>query len=461
MTIVCRAGKGIRTEAITAIAKEEREMAITNSHPEATEYEVRRDGPGGCPVIHGFDPLRHEEVNLPGHYSAVSREEAPVFYVPEADIYITTRHADVRRALTDHEYFEPILGVNSVPEEARAMLPDGFVHERPNFLPTTNPPRHNAMRKLAQKAFSRPAALAKEPEIRALCNRLVDEFEADGEAELVQAYTSRFPIRVMAIVMGVDEAESAQLYDWAVDSLRLFGDHAISAEDMMAICRRQKEWEEWALAQIEDRRSKPLDEADVISALVHARSEDGESKLADTEIFGMIVTMVIGGADTSSATAAQMLWRMLSNDDLLDRVQGDRSLLPNFLEEELRHDFVGRMTFRKVTENGADLGGVALPPGAMLGVHMWAANHDESVFDDPTRFDLERSNVNQLLSWGKGTHFCLGAPLARVEIVTAVEVVLDRLHGLELADTAELERMPAFFLPSIMGGLQVRWQPGD
>jgi len=92
---------------------------------------------------------------------------------------------------------------------------------------------------------------------------------------------------------------------------------------------------------------------------------------------------------------------------------------------------------------------------------MWAANHDESVFDDPTRFDLERSNVNQLLSWGKGTHFCLGAPLARIEIVTAVEVVLDRLHGLELADTAELERMPAFFLPSIMGGLQVRWQPGD
>jgi cytochrome P450 len=93
----------------------------------------------------------------------------------------------------------------------------------------------------------------------------------------------------------------------------------------------------------------------------------------------------------------------------------------------------------------------------LVGAHIWSANHDEAAFGCPAQFDPDREDANKLLSWGKATHFCLGAPLARLEVTTAVRVALQRLPNLRLVPGHELQRVPAFFLPNVIGGLEVAW----
>ena len=426
---------------------------------EASQPEVRRTGPGGCPVLHGFDPLGRDEVYEPERYASLSRREAPVFFVPELDMYVATRHEDVARVIADHETFAPHLpSFHAVPEEARAELPTGFVFQSPGFLLTESPPEHTRLRRLAQNAFTPRAAQAKAPEIRALCNALIDEFVDAGQVDLVRAFTSRFPIRVLAVVMGLDPAIGPQLYEWAGSVGPLLGQTELSRDELLALCEQQAQFRRWTLELIEERRRNPLREGDVVTAMIGARDEDGTPRLTDDEIFGVIVAMVLGGADTSATTTAQLLHRLLRDDALHARVRDEPDVLDRLLEEELRHDFIGRLTFRRVARDGVELGGVALPRDAVVGAHIWSANHDEDVFAEPERYDPDRRDVGELLSWSKGTHFCMGAPLARVQIRIAIECLLERLPGLRLVSGHELERRLSFFIPSIEKGLVVSWQ---
>jgi cytochrome P450 len=428
------------------------------SASEETVLRVESSEAGGCPVVHGLNFLGPVEVNEPSGYTEFLRREAPVSFVPETGFYLATRHEDVSKVLTDHQAFEALLPPTQVPEEARDLLPNGFVYQQEGAISATAPPDHTRLRKLAQRGFTRGAVASWAAPIEAMCNDLVDEFAGAGQAELVGAYTSRFPIQVIATILRIDREETAQLYEWALDIFRLFGDPSIPHDEMMAICRRQVEFQDWALALIEERRALPeADEGDVIRSFIDARDEDGGARLSDTEIFSLVVAMIAGGADTSSAAAAQMLRRILLDDDLRSRVEQDYEFLYTLMEEELRHDFVGRMAFRRVVPAGAELNGVELPGGALVGAHIWSANHDEAAFGCPAQFDPDREDANKLLSWGKATHFCLGAPLARLEVTTAVRVALQRLPNLRLVPGHELQRVPAFFLPNVIGGLEVAW----
>jgi cytochrome P450 len=149
------------------------------------EPVVAHDGPSGCPVLHNFDILGEAEVNRPGTYTAVAREEAPVFFVPEVGQYVVTRWDDAHRALTDHKLFAPLqTPYTKVPAEAAELLPNGFAYGRASALSVLSPPAHTRVRKLAQKAFTRSAALAKAEEIRGICQELIDGFVADGSCDL-------------------------------------------------------------------------------------------------------------------------------------------------------------------------------------------------------------------------------------------------------------------------------------
>jgi cytochrome P450 len=422
------------------------------------EPVVAHDGPSGCPVLHNFDILGEAEVNRPGTYTAVAREEAPVFFVPEVGQYVVTRWDDAHRALTDHKLFAPLqTPYTKVPAEAAELLPNGFAYGRASALSVLSPPAHTRVRKLAQKAFTRSAALAKAEEIRGICQELIDGFVADGSCDLVTSFTSKYPIRALCAILGIEHELAPTLYQWAVDIITLRGNPGLPHDEMMALCRRQAEMESWARELIADRRARPRGDGDVVSTLATATADDGTPRLTTDEIFDVIVIVITGGAETSSATTAQMVRRLLIDDALRARIEADHGLLEQALEEELRVDMVGRMTFRDVIEDGVELGGVPVPKGARLAIHLWSANHDPEIFSDPESFDLDRADVGKLLSWGKGTHFCLGAPLARVEIPIAIECLLERLPGLRLVPGHELQRLPAMFMPSVNGGLVVEW----
>jgi cytochrome P450 len=425
---------------------------------EQTRPQVRRTGPNGCPVMHGFDPLGDEAVYAPARFAELSQREAPVFWVPEIEMFVATRHEDVRRILTDAASFEPFFpSFHDVPAELRDDLPTGFVYEGPGVLPTESPPAHTRLRRLAQKAFTPRAAQAKAAEIRAVCDALIDGFQDAGEADLVQAYTTRFPIRVLAVVMNLDPEIGSQLYAWANTVGPLIGQRELPPEQILEIARAQVDFRRWTLDLIEQRRREPRGEGDIVTALTKAGDDEGAPPLTDDEIFGVIVATVLGGADTSANASAQLLRRMLCEPALLEQAREDPDAIDRMLEEELRIDFIGRLTFRRVARDGVELGGVPLPRGAVVGGYIWAANRDAAIFEDPGRFDPARPNVAEHLSWSKGTHFCMGAPLARVQIRIAIETLIERLDGLRLVPGHELERRPSFFIPSIKRGLVVGW----
>lgn len=427
--------------------------------PQPTSLLIEPTGPRGCPVVHGLNPLDPQVVMNPGDYTALARAEAPVFFVPELNLYMVTSYDDVVRVTSDWKTFPmPPFGPQlRVPDEVAHRLPDGFAWQRPGFMPMLVPPEHSRVRKLAQKAFTRTAALAKEQEIRELCHSFVDRFFQAGRADLITEYASQIPVRVIATMLGVDLSEAPRMYQWAQDVLRVIGDPTLSGLDVVDIANRHADFEEWCHALIEERRGSPRGAGDMVSNLLSAQSDDGSPRLSEMEIFSIIVVAVFGGSDTSAGAVVQLVHRMLSGDrSIYHDVLADRTMIPRLLEEELRFDDVGHSIFR-ITATEVELGGVSIPAGSVLALHTWSTGHDRSAFEDPEHYAPDRPDLGGHLGWGRGIHFCLGAPLAKVEVAVALETLLERLPNMRLVDGFEMVRMPSIAIPSWREGLVVAW----
>ena len=338
---------------------------------ELSDVEIARSGPGGCPVLHDFRPLEPEQVEDPGPLLAVARREAPVFFAPEFDMYVVTRHEDARRVLAEYGTFVGIgLSEHEVPERARDVLPEGFLPHQPGMKAWGDPEQHVRMRKLAQKAFTRSAALSKAPRMRELFDSIIDEFVAEGRADLVPAYARRVPMQVVIAILGLDPSLEPKLHDWVADFMRLMGNPNLDQATLVELAHRQAEFYRWAEDLIQDRRRSPTDDGDLISDLIAARDDEGAPKLSDNEIFAIVLIAIIGGGDTSVILIGQIVRRALEDGGALwQRFLIDPDAIDRAIEEELRHSFIGRIISRRTTRE-VELGGITIPAGALVGLHL-------------------------------------------------------------------------------------------
>jgi cytochrome P450 len=408
--------------------------------------------------MHGFAPLEAEQLDDPGDLLACSRSEAPVFFAPEFDMYVVTRHEDVRRVFADPETFVGIgLSEHEVPERARDVLPDGFFPQLPGMRAWGDPREHLRMRRLAQSAFTRKAALRNVPRMRELFDALIDEFVAGGHADLVPAYARRVPMQVMIAILGVDPPLEPKLHDWVADFMVLMGQPNLDESQLVELAHRQAEFYAWAAELTAERRRNPRGEGDLISDLSAARDDEGTPRLSDDEILAIVLIAIIGGGDTTVILLGQLLERALEDEGALwRRFRDDPDLIDRAIEEELRHSFIGRIISRRTTRE-VELGGVTIPQGALVGLHVWSSGRDEDVFAAAERFDLDRADVDGHLGFGHGTKFCMGAPLARVEARVAIERLLERLPNARLVPGHKLRRRASIALPSLEDGLVVEW----
>jgi cytochrome P450 len=420
--------------------------------------EIRRDGPGGCPVLHGFRPLEPEQVDDPGELLALARHEAPVFFAPEFDMYVVTRHEDARRALADHETFVGIgLSEHAVPEAARDVLPNGFLPQQPGWRAWADAEQHVRLRRLAQMAFTRKAALANVPRMRELFDATIDEFVGEGRADLLPAYARRVPMQLIIAILGLDPALEPKLHDWVADFMQLMGNPNLEEAQLVELAHRQAEFYRFGEDLIAERRRDPGGEGNLISDLIAARDESGAPALNDNEIFTIVLIAIIGGGETSVILIGQIVRRALENGGALwTRFLADPDLLDSAIEEELRHSFIGRIISRRTTRE-VELGGVTIPKGALVGLHLWSSGRDEDVFAEPERYDPDRPEAGKHLGFGHGTKFCMGAPLARVETRVAIERLLERLPNARLVPGHELRRRASIALPGLVDGLVVEW----
>ncbi|TXL86818.1 cytochrome P450 [Streptomyces sp. IB2014 016-6] len=359
------------------------------------------------------------------------REHSPVHRtrLPSGvDAWLVTRYADARRALAD-----PRLSKNPLhhAEQAHAKGKTGIPGERGAELMThllnIDPPDHTRLRRLVSQAFTPRRVAEFEPRVQELTDGLIDAFAAKGEADLIHDFAFPLPIYAICDLLGVPREDQDDFRDWAGMMIRHGGG------PRGGVARSVKKIRGYLAELIHRKRDDPGD--DLISGLIRA-SDHGEH-LTENEAAAMAFILLFAGFETTVNLVGNGTYALLRDPDQRARLQrsldaGESALLATGTEELLRYDGpVELATWRYATEP-VELGGQSVAVGDPVLVVLAAANRDPERFADPDRLDLSRGD-NKHLGYGHGIHYCLGAPLARLEGQIALRTLLTRLPDLRLA----------------------------
>src|SRR5690242_7380191 len=289
-----------------------------------------------------------------------------------------------------------------------------------------DPPEHQRHRALVAKAFrTRVLDQWSDAIIGATVNELIDAFAGDGHADLIPQLTFPFPVRVIARVLGLPEA------DWP-RFLRLSTQLIAGMRNWEGAVAASRELRGYFGEIIADRRRNTRDD-DLVSQLISAEV-DGR-RLSDEEIYPFLLLILPAGAETTYRSSSNLLFGLLSDPGQLEAVRNDRGLVPQAIEEALRWETPLLTVARSATED-VELGGVRIPAGSFVAVSLGAANRDPERYAEPDVFDIFRNGTSHM-SFGDGAHKCLGMHLARLEMRVLLNAVLDRLPGLRLDPDAD------------------------
>jgi cytochrome P450 len=409
------------------------------------------DTPDGHP---DFDPFATAFLADPYPSFARLRQEQPVFYSPELDYWVLARYADVRAAFRDTSTYSAATALAPIqPRSARAADILGAGYRPIPTLASTDPPVHTRARRIANVAFTPKMVASLEPFIREVAIRLIEERLQGGHADIVRALTWELPALVIFKVLGVPDEDVPQVKAWAGNRLVfLFGrtDEATQervAEGMVAFWR-------YTEGLIADRAANPRD--DFTSYLVQAVEPDGD-RLAPAEVGSVLFGLLLAGHETTTNLLTNGVHRFLEHRATAwELLCAEPTLIPNAVEEVLRFD-PAVVIWRRKTKVPVEIRGVNVPADANLLLLIGSANRDPDVFEDPERFDIRRATAHAHLSFGLGNHFCLGAPLARLEARVVFEELTLRRSGLRLVDGQTLQFHPniSFRGPT---SLQVTWR---
>ncbi|HEY6870228.1 MAG TPA: cytochrome P450 [Novosphingobium sp.] len=288
-------------------------------------------------------------------------------------------------------------------------------------ISTMDAPEHGQYRRIFQKVFL-PQYVREwgGSIVDPVVDDLMQEFQYEGKADLVQQFTIHYPFRVVYRQLGLPQSEGTIFHKLAIAQTLI----AVDTEHAEEASRKLGEYFK---AMIDLKRREPGE--DLLSLLVHTQSEG--DYLPDEVLISFFRQLLNAAADTTYRGTGVLLTMLLSNPDQLEMLRNDRSLLPNAIEEALRFDgpVLVQDRFARVD---SDLCGVHIPAGSVVQVVAGAANRDPRLFQDPDRFDITRPNAKAHFSFSQGPHICVGQHLARVEMTRALTAILDRLHNLRL-----------------------------
>ena len=281
-------------------------------------------------------------------------------------------------------------------------------------------PEHQVYRKLHEYAFARPSMRRWEAELVVpLVERTISRLQNAKRADLVAEVFMPIPVRVIAALLGLPEADVPEFHRLGID---LLGFRA----DMDRALQASAQLREYFVGILADRRREPRN--DMVTVL--AEAEVDGVRLSDEQIFGFLRNLLPAGAETTSRSTASLAFGLLTHTDQLDAVRADRSLMPQAIEEGIRWE-TPLLNFIRETTCDTELGGVKIPAGATMAVNLGSANHDEARWNDPERLDIFRERKPHI-GFGHGAHVCIGMHLARLESTIIFNTLFDRLPGLRL-----------------------------
>lgn len=362
-----------------------------------------------------------------------ARREEPVFYSPALRMWYVTRYDDIATVLKDPARFSSAGAVN-VPLEytpdTRRIMETSFLSH--SSLTNNDPPSHTNVRRLVNAAFLSIDRLDLQERVRGIANELIDEFAGDGRAEFVKQFSFPLPMRVILSLLGAPEDDVARHKQWADDWIKLLLVQ-MSPQEQAGTTARLLESERYWLEMIEQRRERPGD--DLLSELVRI-SDASPQPIEPLQMVNTCAVLTLAGHETTTNLLGLCLRRLLSMRDLWAEIVKGGAPVPRIVEETLRADTSVHALMRTTTE-AVEIGGVVVPEGEHVALLFASANHDETYFADPARFDPARRQTKRHLAFGGGIHTCVGAPIARMETQVSVEMLARRLPGLRLTPGQE------------------------
>jgi cytochrome P450 len=373
--------------------------------------------------------LAPEVVRDPYPFFARLREEDPVHWNERSRAWLLTRYDDIVAALRDprlsadrvSDYFTAGLG----PQDRVLMAPAFEVLAR--WMVFRDPPDHARLRGLVRHAFTARAVRTLRPSIQRIVDELLDGLEEAGRADIVARFARPLPAIVIADMLGVPSSDQDLFTRWSAElSSLVFG--ALDESDRYHRGHQALlELIDYFESLIERYRGRPDD--NLVTALLQA--EERGDALRREEVVATCVLLLFAGHETTTDLLGNAVLALLGHPEQRRTLESDPALGPRAVEEFLRYDGTGKVTIRSVRE-GLELRGRRLEPGQRVLLALASANRDPGHFADPDRLDVTRRD-NRHLGFGSGIHFCLGAPLARLETEIAITSLLRRFPRLELA----------------------------
>ncbi len=359
------------------------------------------------------------------------QDEAPVWQMPGTNVFVVTRYTDIRDIIRDPARFSSsfgaLLNAGSSNKEVEAIYGQGY--EMVETLLTQDPPRHRVYRNLVNKVFSNKRIEGMRDYIQSITDELIDAWIDDGEVDLMNRLCVPLPIYVIADQLGVPRAELPLIKKWSDASASRLGRLA-DEEQQIQNAKDIVEFQHYFADLIDRMRENPED--NIISDLANNTIDEGRL-LTKPEALGMIQQILVAGNETSTAGIAGGVVLLIENTDEQTKLRNNPDLIPSAVEEILRLETPTTGMWRTATED-TEVGGVPIPKGAFLMVRFAAGNRDESVFSCGHEMKVDRDNASNHLAFGQGTHFCLGAQLARSEMQIALGSLLARTDNWGLVE---------------------------
>jgi len=359
------------------------------------------------------------------------QDEAPVWQMPGTNVFVVTRYSDIRDIIRDPARFSSsfgaLLNAGASNKEVDAIYGQGY--EMVETLLTQDPPRHRVYRNLVNKVFSNKRIEGMRDYIQSITDELIDAWIDDGEVDLMNRLCVPLPIYVIADQLGVPRAELPLIKKWSDASASRLGRLA-NEEQQIQNAKDIVEFQHYFADLIDRMRENPED--NIISDLANNTIDEGRL-LTKPEALGMIQQILVAGNETSTSGIAGGVVLLIENPDEQTKLRSNPDLIPGAVEEILRLETPTSGMWRTATEN-TEVGGVPIPKGAFLMVRFAAGNRDESVFSCGHEMKVDRDNASNHLAFGQGTHFCLGAQLARSEMQIALGSLLARTDNWGLVE---------------------------
>ena len=342
-------------------------------------------------------------------------------YVPQLGAPMFLRYSECRAGLAD----ERLGAMGARYFELQGWTEGAFVTWTRRNVVMLDPPDHDRLRRLVNRAFTPRQVERIRPMIQRIVGELANEVAAAGQVEFMHHFARLVPLRVICELLGVPFIDQEHMHRWTEALSRAAG--MPNAEERRAGDAAMEEFNAYVLAMIAERRRRPSD--DLLTALIQA--EETGDRLSNDELVAMVVQLQFAGHETTRNLIGNGLYTLLKRPEEFARLRANRSLVPGAVDEMLR--FEPPITFTsRIAKEPMSIAGVRIDPGQFVVLMLALANRDPERFENPNRFDVGRLD-NDHLSFGHGIHYCLGANLARIEGVSVFTTLLDRFRSIELA----------------------------